>query len=922
MDEYGHNDMTSEYSSVDDILAEYKAERREAAVQELYQSYLDAPHEEPRTEDGLMDEEGVRLYRPGKAAAPKRAADEAAREYVPGRRFAPEPPEGGDTYAGPERGEEYEASYEAGYGAEYSAGYDAGYSAEYDAGYARESGYEAGEAPGDEPGYSLDEILNDPYSVPGSQPRQGRRSRPPAADESGEDEALSEDDLPAGDTLRRDDFEVDPRFNLSGRREARKWRFDAPDTSPEEGYEPPGGEDAPRQWAEYEALPGPDRDGIAPSVAYRRDKKHKKEKSRKRKKRAASPAEAPLPMDGAAYDGDGDSHSYHELGSDGSEYAPPKDYSYDREQEESAYKDTDSFPSFREYLAGLVTGLLFRARGGNARPVADTAPDEDEKELGPEVSAEAAYKYYGSFVHSLRLRLRICLVLLFFMAWTALGLPQPGMLKTLPVQAAMSLLMQLTVMLLCLDVVTGAAVNMARGRFGADSLAVLACVLTSFDALAVALGAFGSPHTPFCLLSSLSLAGVLLSSLLSARGLRKALRVPAIAKRICAVTSEAGLKDGELTLLKSLRSCEGYVRRTEEAPPDEELYYRAAPLLLIAVFLLSLVVCLAKKSWSEFLFVFTALLSPAAPAAALLGFALPFFVGSNRIFSSGAGIAGWSGLLDLGRCKNLIVTDRDLFPEGSVKLGRCVTIDDAPEEKIVSYAGTMIVASGSGIACCFEELMKKYKGSMRHVENFEYLSGGGMRGIIDGETVLCGGSDLMRLMNVPLPFRYVEKTSVLLAINGKLYGIFNLEYTAQPQVRKALVSLMRSNRHPVFALRDFNVTPEMLHNCFDLATDGYDFPPYVERFAISEARPAAGSKIAAVVCREGLGPLTHMADTGRSMYVATRVNLLVTLLSALTGVLAVFLRFLTAGQVSAGFLLAFALLWLLPVLLVSFFLKF
>lgn len=71
-------------------------------------------------------------------------------------------------------------------------------------------------------------------------------------------------------------------------------------------------------------------------------------------------------------------------------------------------------------------------------------------------------------------------------------------------------------MLLCLDVVTGAAVNMARGRFGADSLAVLACVLTSFDALAVALGAFGSPHTPFCLLSSLSLAGVLLSSLLSA----------------------------------------------------------------------------------------------------------------------------------------------------------------------------------------------------------------------------------------------------------------------------------------------------------------------------------------------------------------------------------------------------------------------
>ena len=37
------------------------------------------------------------------------------------------------------------------------------------------------------------------------------------------------------------------------------------------------------------------------------------------------------------------------------------------------------------------------------------------------------------------------------------------------------------------------------------------------------------------------------------------------------------------------------------------------------------------------------------------------------------------------------------------------------------------------------------------------------------------------------------------------------------------MELVRSGRHPVFAVRDFNVNPEMLHNTFDLATDGYDF---------------------------------------------------------------------------------------------------
>ena len=45
----------------------------------------------------------------------------------------------------------------------------------------------------------------------------------------------------------------------------------------------------------------------------------------------------------------------------------------------------------------------------------------------------------------------------------------------------------------------------------------------------------------------------------------------------------------------------------------------------------------------------------------------------------------------------------------------------------------------------------------------------------------------------------------------------------------------------------------MLAKTFDIATDGYDFPPYVERFKISAAAPGEDSKIAAVVCREGPG---------------------------------------------------------------------
>ncbi len=597
-------------------------------------------------------------------------------------------------------------------------------------------------------------------------------------------------------------------------------------------------------------------------------------------------------------------------------YAPDDDY----ETEEA--QDPNDFPSFGQYLLGLITGFWVRLHGVAPAAAGTETMDTEEEELGDELSPAAASRYYGSFVHSLRLRFRIALVLWVVLLYISLGLPVSGMLKSIRVASGMCLGLQLGIMLLSLDVVTGAVLNLTRGRFGADALAVLSCLLTSLDAFVVLLAGFGSPHVPLCLISSFSLIGILYSSYLSARGLRKSLRVPAIGKRAYSVTAENNLTERSITLIKSLRPVTGFVRRSEEAAPDETAYNRAAPLLLILGILMSLVVVLVKKSPSNFLFVLTAVLAPTVPVTALMNFAMPFFIGSQRIFTSGAAIAGWSGLCDVGKSHNLIVTDRDLFPENSVQIGTIRIFADVPSERIVAYAGTMICASGSGLSGCFSDLMERNGCTMRHLEGFEYLPGGGLKGTIDGQTVLCGGMELMRLMNVRFPYRLVSKTSVLLAIDGVLYGIFDIKYEANPTVKKALVGLIRSNRHPVFAIRDFNVNPEMLHETFGVATDGYDFPPYMERFTISEAQPAENRKIAAVLCREGLGSLVHMADTGRNMFVAIRINLMISLLASVFGIFAVFILLVTAGTVGLPSLLLYTLIWIVPITLISLFLRF
>ena len=604
---------------------------------------------------------------------------------------------------------------------------------------------------------------------------------------------------------------------------------------------------------------------------------------------------------------------------DGQEPAP-YDSAVPEEDDEILY--AGDFPSFGQWILNELMTLWIRLNGIGNRESTATMEDDSE-DLGKEVNVANASRYYGSQVTMLRMRFQIGLVLLAILAYLTLGLPVSGMLKTAKVSSAMCLGLQLTIMLLCLDVVTNAAVNLTRRRFGADSLAVLACLISSFDALSVAVGGFGSPHIPLCLFSSLSLMGVLFSSLLSARALRKSIRVPAIGKRVYCVTAEEGVRaKGDLTLLKSVRPSAGFVRRAEETPPDESMFSRSALLQLLATLLLSLLTALIKHSMGDYLYILSAILSCAVPVTALLAFALPFFIGSGRIFSSGAAVAGWSGIHDIGCSRNLIVTDRDLFPEETVSIETVRIFADDSAERVIGFAGSMVAASGSGLAPCFAELMEKNNCRMRQVEDFQWLAGGGLQGRIEGSTVLCGSPDLMQLMNVKVPYRLVDKTTVLLAIDGVLYGIFKINYIGLPEIRTALQELIASNRHPIFAIRDFNITPDLLHEVFDVATDGYDFPPYGDRFRISEAQPSETSKVSAVICREGLGPLTHLADTGRSMYVAIRMNLIVTAAVAVIGMLAVFVKLIGTGEVSAWLPFVLMLLDAIIVSLISLFMRF
>ena len=205
---------------------------------------------------------------------------------------------------------------------------------------------------------------------------------------------------------------------------------------------------------------------------------------------------------------------------------------------------------------------------------------------------------------------------------------------------------------------------------------------------------------------------------------------------------------------------------------------------------------------------------------------------------------------------------------------------------------------------------------MLRVEDFCCHEGGGLTSLIEGIEVICGSAGFMRLMGIVIPQKLASRSSVFIAMNGILTGIFNIKYEPQGTVRAALAGLLHSRRDPLFAVRDFLVTPLMLRQKYRLPTDGFDFPPFARRYEVSGAEPGEDSQLSALLSREGLGSFVEVADCGRHAYLASALGAALSVVCAVVGIVLFFVMIVTggAGAVSVSNVMTYMFLWLAPVL--------
>lgn len=594
---------------------------------------------------------------------------------------------------------------------------------------------------------------------------------------------------------------------------------------------------------------------------------------------------------------------------------PHPDYTA-REEETPGF-----FASFKERFLTPAVRLIATRLAKRQMQDAEAAnwPEPVDIRETPELTARKAGKFYTSLMGPLRIRFRIALVLCAALAWIGLGLPAFGLLgRSVQMQAGVSLILTLAVMMAALDVVSCGLRQLFDLHPGAESLAALAAILSCLDGVAVLLG--HGEYAPFCAIGGVALTAALWGEVLTCRAMRRTLKTAASSKNPSVLTAEAdGSADGVRSLMRSERgTSEGIVRRSETQDFCQSVYAAAAPFLLIGAVALSVLASLGGRG--HFLHTLSALVSVSASFAAFFTFPLPWSIASRRLRNSGAAVAGWAGCEHIGRTRRIVITDEDLFPAGTTKFSEINVQEGVFLGKVVASTAALIEASGSGVSSLFQELVDRRGYHIPPVDEFAVHEGGGLEGIVGGERVLVGSAGFMNLMGIRLPQNLQAKNSICTAIAGELVGVFVIEYIPVTSVQDALVTLMRGRTQTVFAIRDFNITPRMISRLFRMPTDNFNFPTFRERYRVTEAGASEEAPIDAVITRGGMLPLVEAAEAGRKVYNTTRAGAFIDLIGSVIGMVIMFLlcragSFDTAG---VGNVLSFMLLWALPVAILSF----
>jgi len=402
--------------------------------------------------------------------------------------------------------------------------------------------------------------------------------------------------------------------------------------------------------------------------------------------------------------------------------------------------------------------------------------------------------------------------------------------------------------------------------------------------------------------------------------------------RVCKAASLSG---GKFSLIKGMEDADSKVKTVYKTVPgaleqefmdmileedqSEKLMRFYAPLVIVISLVFAILASFGTGYGKGFFWCLSAIMSVAYPCGIAMSFVYPFSKASIRLSQLGAAIAGSEGMKNLKDVHAAIVTDHDIFPTKMINVAPVTTFSSFAPEKVNLCALSVLNASGSGLYDAFIANLPRQPMNLPVAESFEFFETGGMSAYVNSEKVLIGTSNFILRMGIRIPEGVNAKSSVFVAVNMQLAGAYTIKYDSQLSVKRALTYMVKRKLIPVLAVRDFNITPQMVETRFKVNPDNVGYPEIEERIAYSGMKDERDDKTCAVMAIDSMNNYSETLSAGKRVAAASKLNMILGVISAVVGVPLVFYLLYTgaASSVTPFNVLYYLVLWMIPIALAS-----
>ncbi len=320
---------------------------------------------------------------------------------------------------------------------------------------------------------------------------------------------------------------------------------------------------------------------------------------------------------------------------------------------------------------------------------------------------------------------------------------------------------------------------------------------------------------------------------------------------------------------------------------------RSAPEKTLNIYaLLSFLACIGiavlagvRHDMSLAVQVFSTSMLVAVPASAFVSQSRPGAILERRLHMVGTVLCGWQGVKALCGKASFPLFDRDLFPNGSIKLNGVKFFDDADPELTIAAAASLMAVNGGSLEPVLTQLRKSRNGRECAVEEFQ-AHADGISGLVEGQPMLLGSVEFLTEHGVEVSESARIHQAVYCAMGGRLTAVFAINYSRTKAAAAGLVTLNSCRKvRPLVLTRNFMIDSQLIKEKFSIRTKRFDFPDRDIREGLEDFVPENPPVSAALTTQLHLSSAAYAVSGARALRTSSRFGAILHIFAGIVGML-------------------------------------